>query len=206
MERATIEDAQSVEGNGHRFLDRALLALVVLVVLEGLLFLGFCHVLLGLGESLVLEGFLLDVLLSDLDESVFETVELYIDLEVGHVLLNLGNQIADLVNKIDRDQVEVLLVGRVRGLQNSFKAFSVEEDSVNGLKILSKLLLGQVGRGTLLNVQVISHAKATLDIAWVAKCDDFTVRHDAHTISQLVGLLNVLGAHDDGSTSLQAHN
>lgn len=48
-----------------------------------------------------------------------------------------------------------------------------------------------------LNIDIVADAEPAFDVGGGAQGDDLAMRHDADAVSQLISLLDMLGAHND---------
>lgn len=97
----------------------------MLVCIKGFSLLLLGHCLLCLGKGAVLAGLFLDILLSNFDECIFETVQLNIKLHLRDILFNLPHELADSVNIANWHKEQRVLVSRVLRFLDTFKAFTI---------------------------------------------------------------------------------
>ena len=110
----SVELKEAIEEDEVDLLNEALLAFESGVFIEDPGFFLLCEGVLSLRKSLVFLGLLLDILLSNLNESVFETVHLDVNLHLRHITLNLLDQLAHFLDEGDRHIEQRVLVAGVR--------------------------------------------------------------------------------------------
>lgn len=140
--------------------------------------------------------------LGDVDVSVFQAIHLEVAENHRKLSLQVLQQHWDLILSSEGYLVYVLLVGRVGALLDTQDATQLED------QVVKVNLDGHKGSQVALrlNRQVIANTELLLDVEGGIEGEEPSMGHDANPVGKFIGLLQMLGAHNNGAAKLDLLN